>query len=132
LIASQLQTARFPGLPGVESRLVSRGASHCAPTSPLKRWTGNSLTDLQAVRGDGNCGKGRLFLNPTKTISFHEARDESRKRMTEDVVGQRYDSEKNQLPYGGAVDINGRIVWAVTEEEDKATRERINRAFGKK
>jgi hypothetical protein len=52
--------------------------------------------------------------------------------MTEDVVGQRYDSEKNQLPYGGAVDINGRIVWAVTEEEDKATRERINRAFGKK
>jgi hypothetical protein len=52
--------------------------------------------------------------------------------MTEDVVGQIYDPDKNQLPYGGAVDINGRIVWAVTEEEAKATRDRIRRAFGKK
>ncbi|MCX6676913.1 MAG: hypothetical protein PHS80_06195 [Methanothrix sp.] len=52
--------------------------------------------------------------------------------MAEYVVGQIYDSDKNQLPYGGAVDINGRIVWAVTEEEDKATKERIEKAFGKK
>ena len=52
--------------------------------------------------------------------------------MTEEVVGQRYDSEKNQLPNGGAVDINGNIVWAVTKEEALATRERIKKAFHKK
>ena len=28
--------------------------------------------------------------------------------MAEYVVGQIYDSDKNQLPYGGAVDINGK------------------------
>jgi len=49
--------------------------------------------------------------------------------MAEDVVGQRYDSDKNQLPYGGAVDMNGRIAWAVTKEEAEATRERIKKAF---
>lgn len=52
--------------------------------------------------------------------------------MAEYVVGQIYDSEKNQLPYGGAVDINGKIVWVVTEEEDRATKERIKKAFSKK
>lgn len=52
--------------------------------------------------------------------------------MAEDVVGQIYDPDKNQLPYGGAVDINGKIVWAVSEEEDKATKERIKKALGKK
>lgn len=52
--------------------------------------------------------------------------------MTEDVVGQIYDPDKNQLPYGGAVDMNGKIVWAVTKEEAEATRERIRKAFGKK
>ena len=52
--------------------------------------------------------------------------------MTVDTVGQRYDPEKNQLPYGGAVDINGKIIWAVTEEENKATKERIKKAFSKK
>lgn len=52
--------------------------------------------------------------------------------MTMDVVGQRYDPEKNQLPYGGAVDINGNIVWAVSKEEALATRERIKKAFHKK
>jgi len=67
-----------------------------------------------------------------KTISFHESKPGPRKRMTEEVVGQRYDSEKNQLPYGGAVDINGNIVWAVTKEEALATRERIKKAFHKK
>jgi hypothetical protein len=54
------------------------------------------------------------------------------REMAEDVVGQRHDPDKNQLPYGGAVDMNGWIVWAVTEEEDKATHERICKAFGKK
>ncbi len=52
--------------------------------------------------------------------------------VTEDVVGQIYDPDKNQLPYGGAVDMNGKIVWAVTKEEAEATRERIRKAFGKK
>ncbi|VVB69745.1 Uncharacterised protein [uncultured archaeon] len=52
--------------------------------------------------------------------------------MAEDVVGQRYDPEKNQLPYGAAVDIKGNIVWAITKEEALATRERIKKAFHKK
>ena len=52
--------------------------------------------------------------------------------MIVDVVGQRYDPEKNQLPYGGAVDINGNIVWAVSKEEALATREQIKKAFHKK
>jgi hypothetical protein len=74
----------------------------------------------------------RQINEPAKTILLNEAVLRSRKRMAEYVVGQIYDSDKNQLPYGGAVDINGRIVWAVTEEEDKATKERIKKAFGKK
>ncbi len=52
--------------------------------------------------------------------------------MAEDVVGQIYDPNGNQLPHGGAVDINGRIVWAVSEEEARSTRERIKKAFRKK
>jgi hypothetical protein len=52
--------------------------------------------------------------------------------MADDVVGQRYDSDKNQLPHGGTMDRNGRIVWAVTEEEYRATCERIRKAFGRK
>jgi hypothetical protein len=30
--------------------------------------------------------------------------------MEEDVVGQYYDPDKNQMPCGGATDINGKII----------------------
>lgn len=66
-------------------------------------------------------------LFPARAYSSCEEND-----VTEDVVGQIYDPDKNQLPNGGAVDMNGRIVWAVTKEEAEATRERIRKAFGKK
>ena len=47
----------------------------------------------------------------------------------EPVVGQYYDLSKNQLPYGGATDLQGRIVWAVTKEEHDKMLDRINRLF---
>ena len=45
----------------------------------------------------------------------------------EPVVGQYYDPSKNQLPYGGATDLQGKIVWAVTKEEHDKMLDRINR-----
>lgn len=51
--------------------------------------------------------------------------------MAEDVVGQRYDPDKNQLPYGGAMDMNGRIAWAVTKEEAEATRSESKKHFAR-
>jgi len=47
----------------------------------------------------------------------------------ESVVGQYYDSSKNQLPYGGATDLHGRIIWAVSKEEHDRMLERINHLF---
>jgi hypothetical protein len=47
----------------------------------------------------------------------------------EPVVGQCYDPSKNQLPYGGATDLQGRIVWAATKEEHDKMLDRINRLF---
>lgn len=49
--------------------------------------------------------------------------------VEESVVGQYYDPSKNQLPYGGATDIHGRIVWAVSKEEHDEMMARINRLF---
>ena len=49
----------------------------------------------------------------------------------ESVVGQYYDLFKNQLPYGGATDTYGRIVWAITKEEHEKMMARINRLFPK-
>lgn len=45
------------------------------------------------------------------------------------VIGRPYDSSENQLPYGGAVDTEGKIVWAITREEHEATMDWIRRAF---
>lgn len=47
----------------------------------------------------------------------------------EDVVGHHYDRSMNQLPYGGAIDTNGKIAWVVTREEYEATMDWIQRAF---
>ena len=49
--------------------------------------------------------------------------------VEESVVGQYYDPSKNQLPYGGATDLHGRVVWAVTKEEHDKMLARINRLF---
>jgi len=49
--------------------------------------------------------------------------------MEEDVVGQYYDPSKNQMPYGGATDIHGKIVWAITKERHDEIFERLKRLF---
>jgi hypothetical protein len=40
------------------------------------------------------------------------------------------DSEKDPLPHGGATDLYGRVVWALTEEEEEAMVRKIQSAFG--
>ena len=45
------------------------------------------------------------------------------------VVGQYYDPYKNQLPFGGATDIHGCIVLAVTKGEHEKMMARINQLF---
>ncbi|MDD1737644.1 MAG: hypothetical protein LUP00_02670 [Methanothrix sp.] len=47
----------------------------------------------------------------------------------ESVVGQYYDSTQNQLPYGGATNLQGRIVWVVTKKEHHEMLTRINCLF---
>ena len=49
--------------------------------------------------------------------------------VEESVVGQYYDPSKNQLPYGGATDLHGRVVWAVTKEEHDKMLARIDHLF---
>ncbi|MFY1643622.1 hypothetical protein ACK11Z_07770 [Methanoculleus bourgensis] len=39
------------------------------------------------------------------------------------IIGQEY--ERGMLPYGGAVDFQGRIVYAVSEEEHNLLMKRI-------
>lgn len=36
---------------------------------------------------------------------------------------------KNQLPFGGAVDIHGKIVWRVTEEEFQELKRHLDNVF---
>jgi len=40
------------------------------------------------------------------------------------------DTDKDPLPHGGATDIFGRVVWALTEEEEDAMVRKIQTAFG--
>ena len=49
--------------------------------------------------------------------------------VEESIVGQYYDPSQKQLPYGGATDIHGCIVWVVTKEEHEKMMARINRLF---
>ena len=42
----------------------------------------------------------------------------------------RVDSDEEALPHGGATDIFGRVVWALTEEEEEAMVRKIQSAFG--
>jgi len=41
-----------------------------------------------------------------------------------------FDIEEDPLPHGGATDIFGRVIWALTEEEEEAMVKKIQSAFG--
>jgi hypothetical protein len=45
-------------------------------------------------------------------------------------VGDQFDRHKNQLPYGGATDIHGKITWVVTKKEHEEMMDKLKRAFG--
>jgi hypothetical protein len=49
--------------------------------------------------------------------------------MEEDVVGQYYDTSRNQMPYGGAADIHGKIVWVISKEKHDEILVRLKRLF---
>ncbi len=50
--------------------------------------------------------------------------------MPEKMQEQYYDPGTNQMHYGGATDIHGRILWVVTKEEHDEMMARIKKAFG--
>lgn len=50
--------------------------------------------------------------------------------MQEFVPKKHFDPSENQMPYGGATDIHGEIVWVVSEEEHNAIMVKIMKAFG--
>jgi len=76
-------------------------------------------------------GRARLALHDlSQSLKLHRSNWLSMAGGAEEpVVGQYYDPSKNQLPYGGATDLQGRIVWAVTKEEHDKMLARINRLF---
>jgi hypothetical protein len=51
--------------------------------------------------------------------------------IPEDIPEQYYDLDDNQLPYGGATDIHGKILWKASKEEHDQMMVRIKKAFGK-
>jgi len=50
--------------------------------------------------------------------------------MPRPPISHRVDSDEEPLPHGGATDIFGRVVWALTEEEEEAMVRKIQSAFG--
>jgi hypothetical protein len=51
--------------------------------------------------------------------------------ITEEIQEQYYNLFDNQMPYGGATDIHGKILWKVSKEEHDQMMARIKKAFGK-
>jgi len=51
--------------------------------------------------------------------------------IPEEIPEQYYDLDDNQMPYGGATDIHGKILWKVSKEEHDQMMVRIKKAFGK-
>ena len=51
-------------------------------------------------------------------------------KMPKIPFDQLFYSEKDPLPHGGATDLFGRVVWALTEEEEEAMVRKIQSAFG--
>jgi len=56
--------------------------------------------------------------------------------LDDDMTGQISNAPKfdpdNPLPYGGATDIHGNIIQAITKEQQDAMLAKVRRAFGKK
>ena len=46
------------------------------------------------------------------------------------VIGKK-GVEEDPLPHGGATDIFGRVIWALTAEEEEAMVRKIQSAFGR-
>jgi len=51
--------------------------------------------------------------------------------ITSEIQDQYYDPDDNQMPYGGATDIHGKIVWRVSKAEHDQMMARIRKAFAK-
>ena len=51
--------------------------------------------------------------------------------LPEEIPEQYYDLNDNQMPYGGATDIHGKILWKVSKEEHDQMMARIKKAFEK-
>ena len=65
-------------------------------------------------------------LNPQKYIYLKEE-----SLIPEEIPEQYYDLNDNQMPYGGATDIHGKILWKVSKEEHDQMMARIKKAFEK-
>ena len=50
--------------------------------------------------------------------------------MPKPTIIHPVDIDEDPLPHGGATDIYGRVVWALTEEEEEAMVRKIQSAFG--
>ena len=50
--------------------------------------------------------------------------------MPKTPAAQLPDFDKELLPHGGATDIFGRVIWAMTKEEEDAMVKKIQSAFG--
>lgn len=51
--------------------------------------------------------------------------------IPDEIPEQYYDLNDNQMPYGGATDIHGKILWKVSKEEHDQMMARIKKAFEK-
>ena len=67
-----------------------------------------------------------LLANAQKCIYWKEE-----SLIPEEIPEQYYDLDDNQMPYGGATDIHGKILWKVSKEEHDQMMFRIKKAFGK-
>lgn len=52
-------------------------------------------------------------------------------QISEEIQDQYYDLNENKMPYGGATDIHGKIIWKVSKEEHDQMMARIKKAFKK-
>jgi hypothetical protein len=67
-----------------------------------------------------------LLANAQKCIYWKEE-----SLIPEEIPEQYYSLDDNQMPYGGATDIHGKILWKVSKEEHDQMMFRIKKAFGK-
>ena len=82
----------------------------------------------QPSEGQDGRAAGRL-CHFTILIAEQEGSAIMTQATEESVVGQYYDPTQNQLPCGGATNLQGRIVWVVTKKEHHEMLTRINCLF---